>query len=288
MAGHRARQAQAKAQAQRIGADYGLGGHTGTATGSRSTRRHLPGGFALAVAVLVGAILLPAKFPEVGSSPAYMKALPVILFGVPIAMMVRIAVMLAPHPGSTAHTYTHTYEEGAALVTEQGQVTAVRLADLAALSIRASVASYSDDEFVSFFSMTDQAGNTVSVTDTSVMGRGGLLDRAEQVLLDRHLGPLTARLDAGDPVTIGCLTVDRWGIRSRAAGRRDSWDIPWPEAHDIVTRVHGQRVIVTTYRGGRRGDLQARLDGEPNGFLAGHLLQHMAGRAGVPFHAYAG
>jgi hypothetical protein len=172
----------------------------------------------------------------------------------------------------------HAYEGGAVTVTD-GRVTVVRLADLAALST--CIGDDDESTWVSYSSLTDHAGATADTNS------GNLKGRAERILLDRHLGPLTARLDAGQPVTIGCLTLDQWSIRCRAREPDGHWDISWPEVTQIVERFEGLRVTVATRRDPGHGALRAELDDEPNGFLAGYLLQYAARRANVPFRAFS-
>jgi hypothetical protein len=56
--------------------------------------------------------------------------------------------------------------------------------------------------------LRDDAGTTITIT-----GCHPLRDQARRVLVGPLLGPLTSRLDAGLPVTVGQLTVDQQGIR---------------------------------------------------------------------------
>jgi hypothetical protein len=179
----------------------------------------------------------------------------------------------------TPQSRQHGYEGGAVTVAE-GRITVVRLASLASLST--GIGDDDESTWVSYSSLTDQAGATVDTLS------GNLKGRAEQILLDRHLGPLTARFDAGQPVTIGCLTVDQRGISCRARGRRGPWDVSWPEVSQVVARFQGLLVTVATRRDPGHGALRGELDDEPNGFLAAYLLQYAARQAGVPFRAFSG
>jgi hypothetical protein len=177
---------------------------------------------------------------------------------------------------------SHEYEAGAARV-DGGRVTVLRLAELA--SISAAIAQGYDEEtgkdaWAGPPVLTDQAGNTLSVRRD-----GNLHARAELLIFGRQLDPLIARLDAGQPASIGPLSVDRWGIRSQASDPGDRWAIPWQDVSEVATRMRGLQVRVWTRLRGEQGYLSARLDDVPNGFLAGYLLRHAAGQVGVPFRA---
>jgi len=270
----------AKAQALRIGATYGLGSHTSTfAQGSRLRNRVKAGWTLISIAVIGGICLVVAWHQEtaVQHYPPP-TAQDVTHAGELVALGVAIGVILLVPPRRTPPWYWHYYEGGVATVSDRGRVTAVRLADVVSMSTTV-VAGY-DESFVAGSALTDHAGNTVSVSH-----RHDLADRAEQILLDRHLGPLIARFDAGQPVAIGCLTMGKRGITCRSRRPKGHWDVTWPEVSNVVTRLHGQRVTVTRHQGRKPGMVWAALDDEPNGFLAGYLLRHAARQAGVPFQA---
>jgi hypothetical protein len=118
---------------------------------------------------------------------------------------------------------------------------------------------------------------------STLLGRHQILAAAEAVIAARRVGQFTAQLDAGLPVTIGFLTVNRSGMSSRGGGRAGGrWLVTWQQVRRVDVEADGQRVLV---RCGRWGAKRALLDGVPNSFLVRHVIAHAARRAGVDVNA---
>jgi hypothetical protein len=261
VAGSEVRKAEADAEGRRIGAELGLGECLGTWDGSKLTGRVVFGLvlITLAVVALIGA-LTPLGGPGAKGG----------LGG--ILVFLAVGVPLVAFPRRTRVLLVHRYEAGLAKVTgRERSVWVMRWDDLASMSL--SVVAGYDEDYVDRCELRDHAGGVIAVDKKA--GAGLVARKAEQALAGHLAGPLTARLDAGLPVTVGCLTVGPSGIRCRG-----HWNVSWKQVSGIETRLHGHRVTVST---GGRIDKHAALAGQPNEFLARYVLQHAARQAGVPF-----
>ena len=262
----------ADAAGRRIGAELGLGEYLGADDRSKS-RMHerIAAGVLLVIMPWYAAVITGIRFLlSPGWDPAAGRLSGTVIFVIGLGIGTPLMAMLVR---KREWLWLYSYEGGFAQVTGRRRMSVVRWAELASMSV--SVVQGYEDEYVAGCVLRDHAGNAVTVGV-------GLIGRAEQILTGRLVGPLTARLDAGLPVTVGCLTVDQSGIRCHGGQARNNWTVSWQQVHGIETRLHGQRVTVKT---GHRGGKHAALDNQPNGFLASYALEHAARRAGVPFFA---
>jgi hypothetical protein len=265
----------AAAQGRRIGAELGLGEYLGSWNGSKLKARVMMGWILIVLVVLASikvlasllhsAVIKQDDMSDVGG----------------MAILLAIGVPMVAIPPLTKRAWLHRYEAGLAEVTGRRRVAVLRWANLASLSLRV-VKGY-DDEYIRGCELRDHSGTVVTVDDERYgpAVRELVTGLAEQVLTGRLVGPLTARLDQGLPVTVGSLTVDRSGISCQGGQAGGSWNVPWQQARGIATELRGHRVSVDTDRRGRH----AALAGQPNDFLASYVLEHAAARAGVPFLA---
>jgi hypothetical protein len=255
-------------EGRRLGAELGLGQYLEGWDQSKLKGRVVLGWVLIGIAVLGGIGALETMRQSAAADQDALSAVG------GIVILLAIGVLLVAFPWRTRRLWFHHYEGGVVQVTgHRRRVSVVRWSDLASLSW--SVVQGYDDEFLSGPVLRDHAGNIVPAPSALIAGR------AEQVLV----GHLAGRLDAGLPVTVGCLTVDRSGISCRGgAGKAGSrWDVSWHEVHDIETHFRGQRVTIRT---GHRGAKRAGLAGQPNDFLIEYVLEHAARRVGVSFKAW--
>jgi hypothetical protein len=260
------------ADGRRIGAELGLGEYLAGWDGSELKGRVVLGWVLIGICALGGIGVLESLHGPAADKQENMGAVG------GIVLVLAIAVPLVAFPWRIRRQWLHHYEGGVAQVTgHRRRVSVVRWSDLASMSL--NVVQGYDDERIDGCVLRDHVGNAVSVNPGPCKL---VVGRAEQVLTGRLVGPLTGRLDAGLPVTVGCLTVDQSGIRCRGGKAGGRWNVSWQQVHDIETRLRGHRVTVTGHRISKR----AALAGEPNDFLAEYVLQHAARRVGVRFNAW--
>jgi hypothetical protein len=273
------RAAEADAEGRRIGAAFGLGDYLRADDGSKS---RVPS----RIAAIILMVILPwyamafEGMKLIASAPGSFSPGGRLGSGVAVLVIsagigVPLVVMLVR---KRAWLWLYAYDEGVALMDGRGRPSVVRWSDLA--SMRLGVVRGYDGDEVTSCELRDRTGTTVRVAqffNALVIER--VAAQAELFLGDRLVGALTSRLDAGLPVTVGCLTVDQSGISCRG---RNNWSVSWPEVQGVETQLHGHRVTVQTSRWRSK---RAALDGQPNDFLARYALEHAARRAGVPFSA---
>jgi hypothetical protein len=193
---------------------------------------------------------------------------------------VAVSVVMVSVPPRLNRTRVFLFEEGVArLGSVRPRRIIVRWTDLDELKLH--MMSGDDEESVVTCTLHAGSGTTLTLgLKDANCDRAAIAAAAERVLTARLAGPLIERLDMGLPVTIGCLTVDWRGLTSHGdPGMGGQWHVTWEQVRRLDVRLHGQRVLASV---GRRDYHQARLDGMPNSFLARPVLEHAAGRAGVP------
>ena len=268
MASHGGKQPGAKAR--RLGAEFGLGGYLDSWVESRPAVLSAWAIVALLLLALAGIVVLAEKVFPHDKTLIGLSAGPVF-----------IATLFVSIPLAARRRVLHAYAAGIAKV-GGGRHRVVSWDGLTSLAY--TIVQGNDDrneEDYLVCRLRDGAGTTVLMDlrfggDTS----SKVATSAERLLTRRLSGPLLAAYDAGQPVTIGRVTVDRSGIRSQAPvydTRR--WYVPWPQ----VQSVSASDTDVTVYQG-TRGSRQTSLSGTPNGFLAQHVIKHAARQAGVPVY----
>lgn len=106
-----------------------------------------------------------------------------------------------------------------------------------------------------------------------------LLSEAARLLAPRFVPPLIEAYEAGQPVSIGCWTLDRTGISGSGSGYATD-SCPWTG----ITRISllrqpgkgGPATLITVSRDGRRPDLEIDLSEIPNGIFFPGLVAHAA------------
>jgi hypothetical protein len=167
------------------------------------------------------------------------------------------------------------FEHGLALLDPQRKTTTVvRWDDLASLRMRISDG---DEDHVTFCELGDRAGQAISLSSfgTAVSEIAG---NAEKLLIDRLLPALIARYESGAPVYFGLFTVEQRGLSAPGGPSGLRWRISWPEVSYIDIGPLGHRLTVKDAAGSVH---VVRPEGEPNDFLARHLIEHAARRARV-------
>ena len=263
-----------EAEAARLGAEHGLGQCTGSWDVKGVLGRVVFGGVLLFVLPVLWVVYMKAM-----SGPARITAGGAAFLAA--TAVAAAAVMMMAIPPRSRRIQVFLYEGGMARVSNlRPGLTVLPWADLDTISVEI-VEGY-DETYVGACVLHDRSGNKVTLGNGERGGaREAIMDAAQRVLTGRLAGPLTRQLDAGQPVTFGTLTIDLAGISSRG-GPGGRWHVPWQQVHRVQTSLHGQRVRVVT---GRWKYQTAKLDGEPNSFLAQHVIAHAAQRAGVPVSA---
>lgn len=146
-------------------------------------------------------------------------------------------------------------------------------------TMRITIASGYDNDYVSACELRDQAGNVVTVSHRLGDAIKGVAAEAERVLAPRLVPGLIARFNAGQPITVGRITADWQGLSSAGDSRR-TWQVPWREARLIEFELQGQRATVKTGKH-VRGERSFSVEGEPNSFVIGYLIAHAATLARV-------
>ena len=167
------------------------------------------------------------------------------------------------------------FEGGLALVDPKRKTTTmVRWDDLASLRMR--IADDGEDQVV-FCELSDRAGQVVSLAGFGTAA-GEIADVAEKLLIDRLLPALIARYESGAPVYFGLFTVEQRGLSAPGGPSGLRWRIAWPDVSYIDIGPLGRRLTVKDAAGPAH---VVKPEGEPNDFLARHLIEHAARRARV-------
>jgi hypothetical protein len=264
-----AKRAELDAEAERIGLDWGLGAYLGADDMSE-----------LRLRVALGAMMLGAVVLMTISLGTPMTGEVRLMAGAVVVGLLILGVMLIAIPGRTKRNWLCRYEAGMAqVIGPRPRVVVVRWDDLASLTL--TVVSGHDEEYLSSYVLRSRQGRAVrAVVSKRLLTSDPIATHAESALADRLVAPLIRQLEAGQPVTIGRLTVGPSGIRSRADSERGGrWHVSWRKARHVRVRLAGQRVSVERERGHVR---LAALDGVPNSFLAQYVIAHAARQAGVP------
>jgi len=177
------------------------------------------------------------------------------------------AFLLAMVPPRAKRYRLFEYRDGFIQVSNrEPRLVVMRDADLASLSLK-FVSGY-DGTYLENCELSDDAGTLLRARCASEQ----VASHAEQVFAGRLLGPLLDQIDAGLPVSLGRVTVDRAGI---GFGK---WTYSWQGMQAVHIREHGHGLSVRnsacTYN-------EARLAGRPNDFLARYVVEHAAQAAGV-------
>lgn len=189
--------------------------------------------------------------------------------------LLLVATLMAFIPPRMRESRLYQFEHGLARVDPRKAVpTVLRWDDLTSISMK--VMQGDDGDRIVSCELRDRAGQAVSLAGF-YSAADEIARVAEKVLAPRLLPALIARYDAGAPVFIGLLTVERRGLSAPgSSGMR--WRISWPEISHIDVSKHGYRLAVTEAAGPVR---MVMPEGEPNDFLARHLIEHAARQAGV-------
>jgi len=262
------------AEAERLVARFGLGECWGSWNETRWLARVAVGWFLLVLTALAGIGELEATHGQVH----------VMAGGTAILAFVAVLVLCVAIPPRTRRIRLFLFESGVVRASNVGRrVTVLPWDDLETVTLT-TTAGY-DDVYVSGCVLRGRSGARIELDGRDTLpGRRQVLAAAESQVAARRVGPLTAQLDAGLPITIGFLTVSTSGMSSRAALKAGGrWQVTWEQVRRVDVEADGQRVFVKC---GRWGAKRALLDGVPNSFLARHVVTHAAGRAGVVVSAH--
>jgi hypothetical protein len=264
------------ADAQRLSAQYGLGEYTEAWRVPRLSVRKALGWIALVCLAVVGIVRLTSAHGQhlvTRGAEEYLVALAVAVLAVVIPRRVR-------------RTRVFLFENGIVQESNPGprpRQIVLPWTDLDTMRLEVELGKSEDQDYVDACVLGGRTGTSLTVGhEAGTQVREAVSAAAERVLAERHVGPLIQLLDSGQPVTVGCLTVDRFGISSQARDENGGrWQVPWQQTRSVSTRLEGQRVAVETGQSTRR----AVLDGEPNSVLGRYVIEHAALRADVPLGA---
>jgi hypothetical protein len=264
------------ADAQRLSAQYGLGECMEAWRVPRLSVRKALGWIALVCLAVVGIVSLTSMHGQhlvTRGAKEYLVALAAAVLAVVIPRRVR-------------RTRVFLFENGMVKESNPGprpRQVVLPWADLDTMRLEVKLGKSEDQDCVAACVLEGRTGTSLTVGgEAGTRGREEVSAAAEQVLAERHVGSLLQQFANGQPVTVGSLTVDRLGISFEAEAENGGrWHTPWQQARSVSTQLEGQRVLVETEQGRRR----AVLDGEPNSFLARHVIEHAALRADVPVGA---
>jgi len=263
------RQAELDEEAERLGARLRLGECRESWVETGTLTRIAIGRFLLVLVVLggIGALVSPV------SRAAVMGG------GTEFLAFLGFAVLCVAIPPRSRRARLFLFDCGVVRSSNTGRrLVVLPWEDLETVTL-ATTAGY-DEVYISGCVLRGRSGTRMELgRRDSLPGRHRIQAAAQAQIAARRVGPLTAQLDAGQPVTIGFLTVDRSGLSSRGsltAGGR--WQVGWQQVRRVDVELDGQRVLV---RSGRWGVKRALLNGVPNSFLAGHVIGHAARQAGV-------
>jgi hypothetical protein len=251
-------------EGDRLGAEFGLGQCIGAWARTRRPARFVWGGLILTGLACGGVI------------PAFaLTGLAQVIAAMIVGDLTALAVALMVLPPSGIHERLYRYESGLAMVADRAaEPVVLRWADLATVSMRV-VQDDDDGNYVSSCELRDRSGTTLTVA-----GKGfrraveQVAVAAELVLAPRLMPAVIEWYDAGQPVTLGPVTIDRGGIGYAGHGRHpEEWRLSWARAGEIDIRLHGHRVAVAAET---RHPRRMYLDGAPNAFLVRYLIQHAA------------
>jgi hypothetical protein len=258
--------AELEAEGDRVAADFGLGRRRDAWSRRKRPASWGSGGILLLIVVFTSWVLftpLPGPVFEILAAV--------------FALLALLAVaQLAAGRGSWQERLFE-YDSGIALFADRAaEPTVLRWADLASLSLRV-VTSY-ESHSLSSCVLRDSAGQTITVEGAFGLAVDKITARAELALRQSLAPTLIARYDAGEPVTFGHVIVDRTGISCPGDGSAKPWDAPWRDTRSIEMLMYAHRLTITPRSGRAR---PVSLDGAPNDFLAGPVIEHAAQRAGV-------
>jgi hypothetical protein len=263
-------QAELNAEGDRVSADFGLGQRTGA-----WSRRKRSASFGCGCALLF--VLSCVGFLPFIPTPAPWHQ---VIWGVCGATLLLAILLMARSRSWQERLFQ--YDQGIAeFAGREPEPTVLRWADLAALSLRV-VTSYESHSLMSCV-LRDSAGRTITVESGYGLACESIAAAAERMLGQRLAPTLIARCGAGEPVTFGHIIVDRAGISCPGDGSAKPWNAYWRDTRSIEMLMHAHRLTITPHSGRARS---VSLDGAPNDFLAGYVIAHAAGQAGVVVTAH--
>lgn len=256
------------AEGARVGAEFRLGACKGAWTGRRYSPR-IAAGAVLLIMLASGGFLAPLGLTGLGRAAS----------GGVDAFVFTFAFLLIALPPRSWTDRLFLCQAGIVLLDARSpEPLVLRWAHLD--TMRITIASGYDNDYVSGCELRDQAGNAVTVSHRLGDAIKGVAAEAERVLAPRLVPGLIGRFNAGEPITVGRVTLDWQGLRSAGDSRR-TWQVPWREARLIEFELQGQRATVKTGKH-VRGERSFAVDGEPNSFVIGYLIARAAAVARVP------
>ena len=190
-------------------------------------------------------------------------------------LVVTILMCAIPPRGWTDQLFL--FEHGLILANPQEPEPAVmRWDDLDSVSMM--VRSGYDDDYISSCEIRGRSGRSMTLDGSFPGVLTEIAATAEELVARWLLSGLIARYDVGERVSFPGISVDWSGLDTPGASRASPRSFGWPEIARIEMRLHGHRLAIT---GASRSTTNVTLGGEPNDFLAQHVIMHAAGRAGV-------
>jgi hypothetical protein len=273
------KEAELAAEAGQVGAEFRLGQPGGTWTAKWYRRRAGCG------VALIWLLILGAWWPIASTSGPWRPASEAIA----VALMILAIAMASIPPTSWLHRL-HRYDLGVVFIDPKyPEPVVLRWAELASVTVE--VKSGYEGPYLAACELHDQAGTTIRLTNNWRKNACQDAARLAEDQLARRLMPaLIARYEAGEPVTVGHLTIDQWGISSAGSATavtlsggtmmsRLEWRMPWQEMLEVKFTTYGTHVVIK--RTTTKTPLETAVDGLPNDFLARLVITHAARRAGI-------
>jgi hypothetical protein len=277
------------AEAIRLGEDLNLG------TDARVNRVRIP---QLNVSRDMSVIMLASVSVVALCLAAGLAAAPnplaAVIFGV-ITVACSVATWLLVRHGRSLATVRRVFRYPGGIIQvfpDEPEPRVLRWAEVTTITL---VFNDSDERFngLSWCTLADGTGTTMEFGGwyPKSMVRG-LAVEAERLLAPRIVPPLVATYASGEPVLIGNWRIDQAGI-AESHGDPKAVLTPWSDVQEIIVASEehrgyvepASRIAVTVSPDGRRGRRRGpglSLSGVQNGIFVPHLLEHIAGRRGIP------
>ncbi len=273
------------AEASRLGEEFGLG------TNARVTRVRVPRApvsVVLTIIVLVSLVALSFIMAMALASSNWVAA---VIFGVVAIGGSFAAWLLGRHARSQAAVCRFFRYSGGfiQLSSDEPGPRVLRWAEVESVTL---VFNDADGSFngLSWCTLDGSAGTTIAIG--GAWPKAVVRDiafEAERILSPRIAQSLISTYESGEPVIIGNWRIDQTGVTGNY-GSPEAVPVPWSEVREITVASENYRgnadpaslIMMTVTPGKRRHQPWLSLSRIQNGMFLPRLLEHIAGRNGVP------
>lgn len=268
-----------RAEAARLGAEFGLGDNVGVSWVRFSPHGSAPLGVIALASTTVVTLAVTIGLATTNALAAVILGLITIAEGVGVRQLNR-------RLRARQVRRRFCWYDGGVIETHPDRPTprVLRWADVRAVTLTFNDAEESFNG-LSWCVLTDHAGMTASIDGgypKSVVRE--VTDLAERMLARRITTVMIGTYDSGEPVIAGGLRIDRTGV----IDDRRSSALPWTDIREITVISEDHRGVVDPpslirFTAGR-GTRNVSLSGLRNGMFLPALLDHAAQRYSVPVH----